>query len=95
MLPIGAYKPAFLMKASHTNPQESVSLFNQLGAKTFIPMHYATYDLSDEPISEPIRTVQNLHKTGVLQGELQDLAVGERFMFGQKNYQPLKQTNHH
>lgn len=53
-LPIGAYKPNFMMKSSHTSPQEAIQAFHDLGAKKFIPMHYGTYDLSDEPLSEPM-----------------------------------------
>lgn len=62
MLPIGAYKPSYMMKESHTSPQEAVQAFRDLGAEKFIAMHHATYDLSDEPISEPISTVNSLLK---------------------------------
>lgn len=59
-LPIGAYKPDFIMKHSHTSPEEAVKAFHDLGAQYFVPMHYATYDLSNEPLSEPIRIVNEL-----------------------------------
>ena len=49
LLPIGAYSPAFLMQREHTNPEEAVQAFSDLGGKLFIPMHYGTYDLSNEP----------------------------------------------
>ena len=81
MMPIGAYKPDFIMRDSHVNPEEAVQAFNELEAQHFLPMHYGTYDLSDEPIGEPIRWLRQLKKDGVLRGELQDLAVGERFYF--------------
>lgn len=55
LLPIGAYSPQFLMKISHTTPEEAIKIFEQLNGKTMIPMHYATYDLSDEPIGEPLQ----------------------------------------
>lgn len=56
-LPIGAYKPNFMMKSSHTSPEEAIQAFHDLGAAKFIPMHYATYDLSDEPLNEPMEIV--------------------------------------
>lgn len=56
-MPIGAYKPNFMMKSSHTSPQEAINGFHDLGAEKFIPMHYGTYDLSDEPLSEPMELV--------------------------------------
>lgn len=59
-LPIGAYKPDYMMKGSHTSPEEAFNAFCDLEAEQFVPMHYGTYDLSDEPISEPIRIVTSL-----------------------------------
>ena len=59
-LPIGAYKPTYMMKASHTSPEEAFQAFCDLGADKFVPMHYGTYDLSDEPIGEPIRLINAL-----------------------------------
>lgn len=76
-MPIGAYKPTWMMERAHTSPQQAVQGFNELGAKTFIPMHFGTYDLSDEPISEPLRLVQQLHADGALKGDLLAPAVGE------------------
>lgn len=76
-LPIGAYKPHYMMNGAHTSPDESLQGFHELGAHTFIPMHYGTYDLSDEPLSEPIRTMQEHAATGRLNGQLLAPAVGE------------------
>lgn len=56
-LPIGAYKPHFMMKDSHTSPEEAIQAFHDLGARYFVPMHYGTYDLSNEPMSEPMKIV--------------------------------------
>lgn len=58
LLSIGAYKPEIIMKDSHMNPQEALKAFEDLQGRTFIPMHYGTYDLSDEPIGEPIRLIE-------------------------------------
>lgn len=76
LLPIGAYSPKYMMKDSHTTPEEAIQIFNDLGGKTFIPMHYGTYDLSDEPLGEPI---ERLKKGFTNKEGLQILKVGESF----------------
>ncbi len=72
LMPIGAYSPAFMMQRSHMNPEEAWQAFELLGGKTFIPMHYGTYDLSDEPLGEPLRRLQQL-----ADGRLKVVSVGE------------------
>lgn len=59
LLPIGAYKPEFMMKREHISPNEAVMASNNLNAKNMIPMHYATYDLANEPIGEPLRLLRS------------------------------------
>jgi len=79
LLPIGAYSPAFLMQREHTNPEEAVQAFSDLGGKLFIPMHYGTYDLSNEPLGEPIvRLRQRAIEKGV-ENQIKELSVGEKF----------------
>jgi L-ascorbate metabolism protein UlaG (beta-lactamase superfamily) len=60
ILPIGAYEPSFIMQPSHLNPEEALQAFEDLGAKHLIPMHYGTFDLSDEPLGEPIQRLNQL-----------------------------------
>lgn len=55
---IGAYKPEFFMGQSHTSPTDAVQAFEDTGAKWMIPMHYGTFDLSDEPLGDPIRVLK-------------------------------------
>ncbi|GAB3537898.1 MBL fold metallo-hydrolase [Pontibacter brevis] len=76
LLPVGAYKPSFLMSKSHMNPHEAVKAFNHLRGGTFIPMHYGTFDLSDEPLGEPVRVLQQIAAGGMLRG-LKIPAIGE------------------
>ncbi|MBX9850530.1 MAG: MBL fold metallo-hydrolase [Cytophagaceae bacterium] len=76
ILPIGAYKPEFLMKQSHINPIEAIQAFRDMEGKKFIPMHYGTFDLADEPLGEPIKMLkENLEKKF-----LAELKVGEKFL---------------
>ncbi|WMJ74495.1 MBL fold metallo-hydrolase [Cytophagaceae bacterium ABcell3] len=75
LMPIGAYKPSSLMQPSHLSPTEAISAFNDLRGNTFIPMHYGTYDLSDEPMGEPVRTIyENKNK---INGDLKIPKIGE------------------
>jgi L-ascorbate metabolism protein UlaG (beta-lactamase superfamily) len=50
---VGAYKPEWFMAQAHISPTDAISAFNTLGGAYFIPMHYGTFDLSDEPKMEP------------------------------------------
>ncbi|GHA77065.1 MBL fold metallo-hydrolase [Pontibacter akesuensis] len=76
IMPVGAYKPAFMMSKSHMNPHEAIKAYNLLRGGVFIPMHYGTYDLSDEPASEPVRLLEQVAASGALRG-LRIPAVGE------------------
>lgn len=58
MLAIGAYAPDYMMQGAHMNPEEAVTAWKELGANRMVPMHYGTYDLSNEPISEPLHRVR-------------------------------------
>jgi N-acyl-phosphatidylethanolamine-hydrolysing phospholipase D len=52
-LPIGAYLPPAIMKASHTTPEEALRLFADVRGRLFVPIHWGTFDLADEPFDEP------------------------------------------
>ncbi len=77
IMPIGANKPRYIMKSSHVNPEEAAKASNILQASVFIPMHYGTYDLSDEPPGEPFRKIRALKNDGKLHASLLTPAVGE------------------
>ncbi|GAC1368651.1 MAG: MBL fold metallo-hydrolase [Hymenobacter sp.] len=77
LMPIGAYKPAYMMAHSHVNPHEAAKAANVLRAGHVVPMHYGTFSLSDEPASEPLRQLTEVAAGGMLRGELHAPAVGE------------------
>jgi L-ascorbate metabolism protein UlaG (beta-lactamase superfamily) len=79
MIGIGAYKPEWFMHPNHVSPKDAVKGFNDLGAEVFIPMHYGTFDISDEPVGEPLRIVQQLERENKIQGKLKVLGLGESF----------------
>lgn len=72
---IGAYTPRYIMQSSHLNPEEAYQAYTNLGAKFFIPMHYGTFILSDEPLREPIEKIRALFSGQ--KDKLCELAVGE------------------
>jgi len=72
LLPVGAYKPENIMKDAHLSPWEAYDAFKVMKAGKFIPMHFGTYDLSDEPLGEPQRVVE-----GFEDDRIKILKVGE------------------
>ena len=80
IMPVGAYKPTYVMEWAHTSPEEALQGFHELNGKTFIPMHYGTFDLSDEPASEPKKILQALNEQDLIKGVLKLLKVGEEFI---------------
>jgi N-acyl-phosphatidylethanolamine-hydrolysing phospholipase D len=54
-IPIGAYEPVLMMKDSHLNPEEAAAASRELRASRSLAIHFATFDLSDEPHDEPPR----------------------------------------
>ncbi len=80
LLPIGAYSPKSVMKSSHTTPEEAFKIFNDLGGKLFIPMHYGTYDLSDEPLGEPIKRMDKCFDNENHSQRIKKLAIGEEYI---------------
>jgi L-ascorbate metabolism protein UlaG (beta-lactamase superfamily) len=59
-LPIGAYKPEYIMKQHHIDPQEALRVCEELGAKRLIPIHYGTFELADEGLCEPLEWFEEL-----------------------------------
>jgi hypothetical protein len=44
-------------------------------------MHYGTFDLSDEPASEPFRRLKELQAQGKIPGNLALTGIGESLFF--------------
>lgn len=74
---IGAYKPEFFMAQSHLSPADALKAFEDTGAKTMIPMHYGTFDLSDEPLGDPVRVLKRLEQESESKGRIRYLKIGE------------------
>jgi L-ascorbate metabolism protein UlaG (beta-lactamase superfamily) len=53
MIPIGAYKPRWLMHPMHTNPAEAVKVHQDVRSSLSVACHWGTFRLADEPLMEP------------------------------------------
>jgi len=51
IMPIGAYNPWIYY---HCTPEQAWRMGNDAGAERFIPVHHQTFQLSREPVTEPI-----------------------------------------
>lgn len=52
MFPIGAYDPWI---GSHCTPEQAVAMADDAGARFILPIHHQTFQLSQEPMDEPIQ----------------------------------------
>ncbi len=78
---IGSYSPRWFMKANHNNPEDAIQAFIDSKAKILVPMHYATFNMSDEPPGEPLRRLkENVEKTN-LNKRLKPLDIYESLIF--------------
>eukprot|EP00797_Seminavis_robusta_P025523 Sro446_g144720.2 (178) ;mRNA; r:48249-48782 len=57
-IPIGAYDPSFLMQDAHMNPEEALQCAKQLQARKAVSIHWGTFALSEEPMDEPPKKLQ-------------------------------------
>lgn len=61
------------------NPEEAMHAFHDLNGKIFIPMHYGTFDLSDEPLGEPIKRLRTIALNSEQINKITELSVGEKY----------------
>ncbi|WP_455424740.1 MBL fold metallo-hydrolase [Dryocola sp. LX212] len=52
-IPIGAYAPRWFMGSHHMDPQQAVSLWQQIGRPLTIPIHWGVFELADESLDMP------------------------------------------
>jgi N-acyl-phosphatidylethanolamine-hydrolysing phospholipase D len=85
LLPVGAYEPRWFMRPVHMNPDEAVRAWRDIAgahpaapAPIFIPIHWGTFKLTDEPMDEPVRRLRELWEREGHPGDaLRVLAYGE------------------
>jgi L-ascorbate metabolism protein UlaG (beta-lactamase superfamily) len=53
-MPVGAYNPEWFMGPVHIDPEGAVAAVQALGGTpAMVPMHWGTFQLTDEPMDEP------------------------------------------
>ena len=74
---IGAYEPRWFMKPVHNSPEDALKAFTDSGAKALVPMHYGTFDLSDEPPNMPLKTLKAEAEKSDLNDRIRTLTINE------------------
>jgi L-ascorbate metabolism protein UlaG (beta-lactamase superfamily) len=69
IMPIGAYDPYI---RNHCTPEQAVAMARDAGARLLVPVHHQSFQLSREPVHEPLERVQ-----AALASEPERLAVRE------------------
>ncbi len=64
MAPIGAYEPRWFMADHHVNPEEALQIARDVRARKFIPTHWGTFDLTDEPLWLPVKHLREIYEEG-------------------------------
>lgn len=89
LLPIGAYEPRWFMKDQHVNPQEAVRIFQDLGCKRAMAVHWGCFQLTDEALDEPPRALaQARQQAGLDDARFAACAVGATWRLDPRQQQP-------
>jgi L-ascorbate metabolism protein UlaG (beta-lactamase superfamily) len=83
LIGIGAYEPRWFMEPNHNNPADVVKAFQEIGAKWLVPMHFGTFDLSDEPPGEPLRALTSAAEKAKITNKIKVLQINGSIRFGQ------------
>jgi len=59
---------------------DAIDAFNEMGGGYFIPMHFGTFDLSDEPRMEPMDVL--IENESILEGALVRAVLGKNLLIG-------------
>ncbi|MFQ5447746.1 MAG: MBL fold metallo-hydrolase [Saprospiraceae bacterium] len=77
ILGIGAFAPEWFMHTNHMSPHDAMQAFRDLRAGKLVSMHYGTFDLSDEPLGEPLRLMREIAGRENATSEMEFLKIGE------------------
>jgi len=81
LIGIGAYEPRWFMEPNHNNPSDVVKAFVDSGARYLVPMHYGTFDLSDEPPSQPLRLLLEQAEAAGISDQVKPVAINGSLAF--------------
>lgn len=77
LIGIGAYEPRWFMEPNHNSPSDVIKAFKDSGARTLVPMHYGTFDLSDEPPSAPLKRLLAEAESAGIRDRIKALTINE------------------
>jgi len=77
LIGIGAYQPRWFMEPTHNTPEEALKGLADIKAEFMIPMHYGTFDLSDEPPGEPLKLLKEKAAEMNLSDKIKMLNINE------------------
>ncbi len=83
-LGIGAFAPEWFMHSNHTSPLDAWKAFHDLKAERMSPMHYGTFDLSDEPLGEPERLIRKIAHSSNDGARVNIMTIGEAMPLSQE-----------
>ncbi|KAK2590672.1 hypothetical protein QQS21_011632 [Conoideocrella luteorostrata] len=58
LIPIGAYRPRHVLSSVHSNPYDSVEIFESTKCKRAIGIHWGTWAVAEENVMEPPRLLK-------------------------------------
>jgi N-acyl-phosphatidylethanolamine-hydrolysing phospholipase D len=81
-IPIGGYSPRWFMKTMHVDPPEAVRIHQDVRSEQSVGMHWATFKLTDEPLSEPpVYLNKALKEAGISEERFIVMKIGETRVF--------------
>ncbi len=84
IISIGAYSPRWFMKGVHINPEEAVTIHQEIYAKRSIGVQWGTFQLTAEPIDEPPQRLKEaVRQKGLTPDSFIVMKIGETLVLSQ------------
>jgi len=81
-IPVGGYSPRWFMRAMHVDPTEAVRIHQDVRSEQSVGMHWATFKLTDEHLSEPpVYLNKALKDAGIGEDRFVVMKIGETRVF--------------
>lgn len=88
---VGAFRPEWFMHQSHINPTDAIDAFHIMQGSYFIPMHFGTFDLSDERLMEPWEILKS--NRDKVQGTLIEPVLGKNLIVSKVEQEKTARVN--
>jgi L-ascorbate metabolism protein UlaG (beta-lactamase superfamily) len=77
IIPIGGYKQYPARHPNHVNPEEALQLFQDVGGRLMVPVHWGTFDMNREGFREPPNRLLTAAVAQGLEERILTLAPGQ------------------